>query len=69
MRRFDEQQLNSIDRAERMGRLETPSMAGYRQGMSSFSVISRKLGALYDVPSDSRRDIEAALQTLDSKLD
>ena len=49
-------------------RLETPVAVGYRPGMSSCSVIGRKLGSLYDVPAERKREIETALETLDSKL-
>ena len=52
----------------RPGRLESPKMAGYRSGMSSFSVIGRKLGLVYDVPADSKTEIESALQTLDRRM-
>ena len=52
----------------RPGRLETPSMTGFRPGMSSSSVIARKLGAVYDVPADRKQEIECALQTLDRRL-
>ena len=43
-------------------------MAGYRPGMSSNSVIARKLSSLYIVPADRKGEIEAALQTLGEKL-
>ena len=49
-------------------RLETPVTVGYRPGMSSCTVIGRKLGSLYGVPADPKREIETALETLDTKL-
>ena len=43
-------------------------MTGYRPGMSSPKMIGRKLGSLYSVPSDRKREIETALQKIDGKL-
>ncbi len=41
---------------------------GYRPGMSSCTVIGRKLGSLYELPVESKREIETVLETLDNKL-
>lgn len=49
-------------------RLETPNSVGYRPGMTSYSMIGRKLGSLYELPADRKREIETALETLDDKL-
>ena len=49
-------------------RLETPPMTGFRPGMSSSSVIGRKLGSLYNVPAEPKREIETVLETLDDRL-
>ena len=49
-------------------RLETPGAVGYRPGMSSSTVIGRKLGSLYELPVERKREIETALETLDTKL-
>ena len=65
MSRFNERRQMPIGHA---GRLETPPMAGFRPGMSSSSVIGRKLGSLYNVPADPKREIETVLETLDGKL-
>ncbi|MCX8252918.1 protein of unknown function [Beijerinckiaceae bacterium RH AL1] len=43
-------------------------MTGYRPGMSSPKMIGRKLGSLYGVPNDRKREIETALQKIDGKL-
>ena len=51
-----------------MNRLETPVMAGFRAGMSSCSIIGRKLGAMYNVPSDRHDRIEALLRTIDRTI-
>ena len=48
--------------------METPLMTGFRPGMSSSSVIGRKLGSLYSVPAEPTREIETVLETLDDKL-
>lgn len=66
--------MRSFSRPIRIGqtvetcRLETPSMSGYRPGMSSSCVIGRKLGMMYDVPADMMNDIEGLLRALDRKL-
>ena len=49
-------------------RLETPMMTGYRAGMSSSSMIGRKLGRLYDPPADMPSEIDEVLRVLDRKL-
>ena len=67
MRNFDDQRGSNVMQL-RAGRLESPKMAGYRVGMSSSTVIGRKLGAVYDVPADRKTEIESALQTLDRRM-
>ena len=49
-------------------RLESPAMTGFRSGMKASCVIGRKLGAMYDVPLDMPRELEALLSALDRKL-
>lgn len=49
-------------------RLETPSMAGYRRGMSSSGVIGRRLGSMYGIEPDLPREIDLALRQLDSRV-
>ena len=48
-------------------RLETPHASGYRAGMSSSSMIARKLERLYNLPADTPREICDILQVLDRK--
>ena len=48
-------------------RLETPRATGYRAGMTSSSMIARKLERLYDLPADMPREIGDILQVLDRK--
>ena len=43
-------------------------MTGVRPGMTSSTVIARKLGVMYNVPADRKHEIESALETLDNKL-
>ncbi len=49
-------------------RLETPVMAGYRAGMSSSSMIGRRLGRMYEQSSDVPREIGDLLQLLARKM-
>ena len=49
-------------------RLETPVMAGYRAGMSSSSMIGRRLGRMYEQSSEMPREIGDALQMLARKM-
>lgn len=49
-------------------RLETPTMAGYRSGLSATGVIGRKLGSVYTVEGDLPDDMRDALQELSAKL-
>ena len=49
-------------------RLESPAMTGFRNGMKASCVIGRKLGTMYDVPSDMPRELESLLSALDRKL-
>lgn len=49
-------------------RLETPTMAGYRNGLSTTGVIGRKLSAVYEVEGDLPDDMRDALQELSAKL-
>ena len=49
-------------------RLETPQASGYRVGMSSSSMIARKLERLYHLPADMPREIGDMLQVLDRKI-
>ena len=55
------------DKAEDF-RLETPSMTGFRAGMSSSKVIGRKLDRLYNPPADMPSDFGQLLQLIDRKL-
>ncbi len=48
-------------------RLETPHASGYRVGMSSSSMIARKLERLYNPPGDMPRAICDMLEVLDRK--
>ena len=48
-------------------RLETPKVSGYQNGMSSSSMIARKLERLYGLPGDTPREFFEILQTLDRK--
>ncbi len=48
-------------------RLETPYLTGFRAGMSTSSMIARRLGRLYDLPADTPREICDLLQALDRK--
>lgn len=47
------------------GRLETPSMVGFRTGMSSCSVIGRKLGSMYSVPADCPERMSTLIKAID----
>jgi hypothetical protein len=49
-------------------RLETPSMLGYRAGMSSSCVIGHKLGAVFSVEQNLPREIDCAVRALHTKL-
>ncbi len=49
-------------------RLETPSMMGYRFGMSSSGVIGRKLNAVFGVESNVPREMDTVIRELQSKL-
>jgi hypothetical protein len=48
-------------------RLETPTLRGHRHGVKACSLIGRKLGSIYEVPSNSSEAIEALLRELDRK--
>ena len=48
-------------------RLETPKASGYRSGMSSSSMIARKLERIYSLPSDMPREMGEILQLIDRK--
>ena len=47
--------------------LETPRVTGYRAGMSSTSLIGRRLARVYEVGADVPRDISALLRDLNGK--
>ena len=49
-------------------RLETPVTAGYRAGMSSSSLIGRRLGRMYEQSSEIPREIGDMLQVLARKV-
>ena len=49
-------------------RLETPVTAGYRTGMSSSSMIGRRLGRMYEPAGEVPREIGDALQVLARKM-
>lgn len=68
MRKFSERDLIGTAFAPQRDRLETPSMTGYRSGMSSFGVICRKLPTVYSAPSDTPEEIDAVLVKLDRTL-
>ena len=53
---------------EGVARLETPQTVGFRVGMSSSTVIGRKLERIYDLPSDTPREIGELLKVLDSQV-
>lgn len=53
---------------QRVARLETPEMAGYRAGMASSHVIGRKLDRLYGLPSDMPRKMGEALRAIDRRM-
>ncbi len=49
-------------------RLETPSMSGFRRGMSSSGMIGRRLGSMYEVDSDLPHEMHSALRALHSRF-
>ncbi len=49
-------------------RLETPLMAGYRAGMSSSSVIGRKLSSIFGVEASMPREMDCCIRELQTKL-
>ena len=49
-------------------RLDTPLTAGYRTGMSSSSVIGRKLSAIFGVEPSMPREMDCCIRELQSKL-
>lgn len=59
---------NQFSMTPESNRLETPTMTGYRAGMSSQGVIGRKLGAVYGVQPELPEEMDAALQDLDDRL-
>ena len=68
MRDFREQGPFEMQDKSDENRLETPFMVGYRTGMSSTGVIARKLGSMYDVPSDILHEMESLLRALDRNI-
>ena len=42
-------------------------MAGFHHGITSCSLIGRKLGAMFEVPSDNSDAIDALLREIDRK--
>ncbi len=59
----------AMDAKSEAFRLETPAMSGFRAGMSSSSMIGRKLGRLYNPPADMPSDIGQLIQVIDRKFD
>ncbi len=58
---------NAVDIRSEVSRLETPYMVGFRLGMTSSTVIGRKLERLYDLPSDTPLEIGELLKVLDRR--
>lgn len=68
MRSFTDRKIDTMDANGHVDRLETPLMAGFRAGMSSCGVIGRKLGKMYNVPSDRPDRIETLIRAIDRAI-
>ena len=63
-----DQDMFGTQTSGRAARLETPSVAGFHNGMQSCSLIGRRLGTMFEVPRDASGAIEALLRQLEQKL-
>ncbi len=48
-------------------RLETPSMSGFRSGMSSSRLIAGRLGRLYHPPAEMPSEMDTLIRAIDAK--
>ena len=59
--------LNDQKRKTDARRFETPSMSGYRSGMTISRVIAGKLGSLYNPPAEIPGEMHDLIQAIDVK--
>ena len=51
------------------GRLETPSLAGYRSGVTASRLIGGRLGRLYNPPAEIPSEMDTLIRALDAKVE
>ena len=51
------------------GRLETPSMSGYRSGMTASRLIGGRLGRLYNPPVETPSEMDALIRAINDKVE
>ena len=51
------------------GRLETPSTAGFRSGMTASRLIGGRLGRMYDPPSEIPSEMDNLIRAIDAKVE
>ena len=49
-------------------RLETPSMSGFRSGMSTSRLIAGRLGRLYHPPVEMPSEMDILIRAIDAKI-
>ena len=50
-------------------KFETPSMSGYRSGMTASRLIGGRLGRLYNPPAEMPSEMDSLIRAIDAKME